>query len=159
MVYSFDSDPLHEMSDCPAMVPCMRLGCCRDSIDVIGNHTPIRFRTYGPNECLRLIPTRPSLLLPLSHNDEAAYKLSIAIVAMSPTRQSAASHHQTMPGAVGVAERESTTMLFLYTSESKRLGRWHRCSFDKRRTILLPDESRHGGYARPDPRLTISIHC
>lgn len=86
MVYSFDSDPLHEMSDCPAMVPRMSLGCCRDSINVIGDHTSIRFRTYGQNEFLRLIPTNQALLLPLSHNDEAAYKLSIAIVAMSPAQ-------------------------------------------------------------------------
>lgn len=68
------------------MGPRMRLGCCRDSIDVMGNHTPIRFRTYGQNEFLRLIPTRPSLLLPLSNNDETAYTLSIAIVAMSPAQ-------------------------------------------------------------------------
>ena len=70
------------MIDCPAMVPRMRMGCCRDSIDVIGNHTPIRFRTYGQNEFLRLIPTRPSLLLPLNNNDEAAYELSIDIAAI-----------------------------------------------------------------------------
>lgn len=93
MAYSFDSDPLHEMIDCPAMVPHMRMGCCGDIIDVIGNHTPIRFRTYGQNEFLRLIPSRPSLLLALSNNDDAAYTLSIAIMAMSPAQQSAASHH------------------------------------------------------------------
>ena len=64
MAYSFDSDPLHEMSHCPAIVPRMRLGCCRDIIDVTRDRTLIRFRTDGQNEFLRLIPTHPSLSLP-----------------------------------------------------------------------------------------------
>lgn len=81
------------MIDCPAMVPHMRMGCCRDIIDITGDHTPSRFRAYGQDEFLRLIPTRPSLLLALSNNDDVAYTLSIAIVAMSSAQQLAASHH------------------------------------------------------------------